>query len=87
MKIKLLFFLFSFSCLFLAAQQPNFKAQSDALKIVEGSYVDVKFILSNSEGSGLKPPSFKDFEVVGGPNRSNSMTIVNGVVKQTHLLH
>ncbi len=83
MKIKLLLFLFSFSCLFLAAQQPTFKAQSDALKIVEDSYVDVKFILSNSEGSGFKPPSFKNFEVVGGPNRSNSMTIVNGVVKQT----
>lgn len=83
MKIKFLLLFFSFSFLFVKAQQPTFETQVDATKVIEGSYVDIKFVLKNAEGSGFKPPSFKDFEVVGGPNSSNSMTIVNGSVSQS----
>ena len=56
----------------------RFFVQVDTKKIVQGSYVDVKFILENGDGSDFTPPSFKGFDVLSGPNQSTSMTIVNG---------
>ena len=84
MSIKPLFLiLFSFLTFSISAQSVSFVAKTDANKILEGSYVDVDFVLSNGDGSNFKPPSFNNFEVVGGPNRSSSMTIVNGNVSKT----
>lgn len=80
--IKLLI-VFSLCCPFLSAQNVTFKAEVDATKIIEGSYVDLKFILSNSDGSGFSPPNFKGFEISSGPNRSSSMSIINGNVSKT----
>ncbi len=62
----------------LNAQSGRFYAQLDAKEIVLGSYVDVQFILENEDGRNFKPPSFKDFDILSGPNRSSSMRVVNG---------
>lgn len=56
----------------------KFYAQTDARKIVEGSYVEIDFVLENASGSNFTPPSFKDFTVISGPNKSTSMSITNG---------
>jgi len=67
-------------CSLSVSAQANVKffAQVDAYKVVEGSYVTVEFILENDNGGNFKPPSFTDFDVLSGPNKSSSMTIVNG---------
>ncbi len=72
-------FLFCLLQLSISAQaNVNFYAQVDATKIIEGSYVEVQFILENDSGSDFTPPSFAGFDVLSGPNQSTSMTIVNG---------
>ncbi len=81
-------YLFFLSLLFIGnysvtAQKAKFYAQVDTRKIVEGSYLEVSFVLEDGEGRNFKPPSFTDFNVVSGPSRSNSTTIVNGKVNQT----
>lgn len=72
-------FLFCLLQLSISAQgNVNFYTQVDAVKIIEGSYVEVQFILENDSGSDFTPPSFNGFDVLSGPNQSTSMTIVNG---------
>ncbi|MDA8693278.1 BatD family protein [Saprospiraceae bacterium] len=58
--------------------QVRFFVHVDPARVIQGSYVDVEFILENGDGSDFRPPSFKGFDVVSGPNQSTSMTIVNG---------
>ena len=62
----------------LAQANVKFYAQVDANKIIQGSYVEVQFILENDSGSDFTPPSFNGIDVLSGPNQSTSMTIVNG---------
>lgn len=66
-----------------SAQKPKFYAEVDGRKIVENSYVQVTFTLENGDGQNFKPPSFTDFNVVSGPSRSSSTTIVNGRMTKT----
>jgi hypothetical protein len=59
--------------------KPDFRAFADAKQVVEGSFFDVTFALSNGEGTNFKAPSFgKSFSLVAGPSRSASTTIING---------
>jgi BatD DUF11 like domain len=59
--------------------QVLFIASTDAKQVALGDIFEVKFTLKNGSGTRFSPPSFADFAVVGGPNRMNSMTMVNGV--------
>ncbi|HWB62966.1 MAG TPA: BatD family protein, partial [Chitinophagales bacterium] len=43
----------------------------------------VNVVLENANGSGLKAPSFNDFQLLSGPNTSTSMQWVNGNVTQS----
>lgn len=43
----------------------------------------VTFTLENANGGNFRPPSFSDFNVLGGPNQSTSMSYVNGSMSQT----
>lgn len=58
--------------------QLKFYAQADATEILENSYLDVEFILENADGENFRPPQFNNFKIVAGPNRSSSMSIING---------
>jgi len=62
----------------IQAQGIKFYVQTDAREILDNSYVDVEFVLENGDGKNFRPPSFKDFRIIAGPNRSSSMSIVNG---------
>ncbi len=66
----------------IKSQQAEFFASTDATEIILGSYVEVRFTLKNVEGNQFTPPSFKDFVVLSGPNRSSSMRIINGNVNR-----
>jgi BatD DUF11 like domain len=70
--------LFLFTLNFTQAQI-TFIASTDARQVPLGDIFEVKFTLKNGSGTRFSPPSFADFAVVGGPNRMNSMTMVNGV--------
>lgn len=62
----------------IQAQGIKFYVQTDAREILDNSYVDVEFILENADGKNFRPPNFKDFRIIAGPNRKSSMSIVNG---------
>ena len=74
--------LFLFFSSALIAQKPKFYATTDARKIVEGSYLQVKFVLEDAEGTNFIPPKFDGFTVVSGPSSSSSTSIINGVVSR-----
>ena len=78
--MKKIAFLLSF-CLFLSqilTAQITFTASTDSKQVPVGEIFEVKFTLQNAQGQGFKPPAFSDFSIVGGPNRMNSTTIING---------
>ncbi|MFN8277272.1 MAG: BatD family protein [Chitinophagales bacterium] len=43
----------------------------------------VNFVVENGQATQLKPPSFNDFQVLGGPNTSSSVQFVNGDMSQS----
>lgn len=63
--------------------QTTFEATTDARRILENSYVEVTFTLSNAQGGQFSPPAFEDFLVVTGPSRSVSTSMINGNVSRT----
>jgi hypothetical protein len=78
----LICFVWLTSVSFLNAQV-RFVASSDAKQIVAGQFFSVTFSLENASGEEFTPPSFKDFEVAGGPSTSTSISIINGSRKQS----
>jgi hypothetical protein len=79
-KVISILFLFSLisSCLF--AQK--FTAQASKNKLAVGETFQITYTL-NTSGSGFKAPPLFDFDVYGGPNQSQSMSIMNGNVSQS----
>ncbi len=62
----------------LAQGSISFEARTDARQVVIRNYFQISFILKNANGQSFQPPAFRNFKVVGGPNRSMSTTIING---------
>ena len=70
-----------FSFLFLVTNltaQISLTAEADPKEAAVGDYINLKFTLKNAQGSNFRSPVLSDFMLVNGPNRMNSMTIVNG---------
>jgi len=59
--------------------QVSFTAQINSKQVTQYSYFEIKFTLNNARAESFTPPSFTNFNIVSGPNRSVSTTIVNGV--------
>jgi len=64
------------------SSQVKFYASTDAKQIVAGNYFEVSFTLENARSQQFKAPSFINFNIVGGPNSSTQMSIVNGRTSQ-----
>ncbi|MBK8502022.1 MAG: BatD family protein [Saprospiraceae bacterium] len=60
----------------------SFEVKISTDTILLGNFMEVRFVAQNLEGT-FEPPKFTDFDVVGGPNQSTSMSIVNGHTSQT----
>ena len=60
----------------------SFEIQVSTDTILLGNFFEVRFLVQNAKGT-FDPPAFEDFQVVGGPNQSSSMSIVNGVSSQS----
>lgn len=58
--------------------QVNFSVSTDAKKIVQGSYVDIIFMLENGKESNFIPPKVEGLTFAGGPSTSTNMSIYNG---------
>jgi hypothetical protein len=58
--------------------QVQFTATVDARQVPVGEVFEIKFTLDNGQGSNFRPPTFGEFNVVSGPNKMNSTTVVNG---------
>lgn len=67
----------------LSSAQVKFNAYSNAQEVVENGVFTVEFRLENTSATRIIPPEFKEFDVVGGPDRSQSTTIINGKVKSS----
>ncbi len=63
---------------FVLTAQVQFTASVDSKQVPVGEVFEIKFTLDNGQGTNFRPPAFGEFNVVSGPNRMNSMTIVNG---------
>jgi len=77
--LRVFFLMFSIS---LSSQNVKFTAYVDVEEILTGNYFQITFKLSNAKGSEFTPPSFVDFSVLAGPNRSSQMSIINGRTTQ-----
>src|SRR5476651_2729997 len=78
MKFKysiLLILLFCTGVVF--AQEPKFTASVDKSEVGTGDRFEVTFSV-NGNAERFTPPTLAGFEIVGGPNQSSSMQIING---------
>lgn len=66
----------------VATAQVRFSANGPKSVPVNSNF-QLNFTIENGSGSNLKLPSLNDFQVLGGPNTSNSMQWVNGTVSQS----
>ncbi len=74
----LLFIAFSIN---LSSQ--NFVAQVSKNKVAVGEEFQLAFTISGAGGNISLPNLNKDFQITGGPNQSNSMSMVNGNITQS----
>ncbi|MEM9820257.1 MAG: BatD family protein, partial [Bacteroidota bacterium] len=80
---SLVLFLYCFPLLIWGQGTVTFTASADAKQVVLGGYFEVSFTLSNANGGNFQAPSFKDFNVLGGPSQSISTTSINGQWSRT----
>ncbi|MEL6389032.1 MAG: BatD family protein [Bacteroidota bacterium] len=66
----------------LSAQNVSFEVHVTADTLFYGNVLKVKFELVNAPGD-FQPPSFDQFEIVGGPNTSTQFSMINGEVTQS----
>lgn len=76
----ILFFLFPFSQL-LIGQSTIFVPQVSNSEVPQNSVFNVTYSL-NDAGELVRPPVFKDFKVVSGPNMQTFISAINGKSKQ-----
>ncbi|MEM1214546.1 MAG: BatD family protein [Bacteroidota bacterium] len=79
--LKVCFALIISCCGAVAAQNNDaitFTAYADAREVVQNSYFELTFTLSNAQGGNFQAPNFRDFNVLAGPSQGFSTTIING---------
>ncbi len=68
----------------LTAQKDiRFSLSVSSDSILFGNYFELTYTLENAEMANFNPPDFDGFEVVGGPNTSSSMSMINGDVTRS----
>ncbi len=82
MKYSFLLFIFLWVSMPLAFSQ-KFVALVDKKEVGLNDVFQVSFRLENAQATKITPPSFESFQIVGGPNQSTSMQIINGQVSQS----
>lgn len=75
-KLGMLFFILSCTHLTVFAQG-KFTCTLSSDSIQAGNYIRLTYLIENLEAS-FEPPDFKGVKIVGGPNTSSQMSIING---------
>lgn len=65
------------------AQDPKLSVSVSSDTVLLGNYFELKFTIENSPARGFEAPGLHEFNVIGGPNTSSSMSIINGEVSQS----
>jgi hypothetical protein len=73
----------TFGLSILQAESNRFTASANRNVVGVNQNLKVSFKLKDAKGNNFQPPDFKYFRVVGGPNQSTSMRIVNGNVSRS----
>jgi hypothetical protein len=81
-RVKLLFML-CFGSSFVFAQSSSFVAQVSKNKVAVGEIFQIAFTVNGAGGNISLPNINADFNIAGGPNQSNSMSMVNGNISQS----
>lgn len=68
---------------FSLAQSPKFTVSVSSDTVLLGNYFELKFTIENAPSKGFEAPDLHQFNVIGGPNTSSSMSIINGEVSQS----
>ncbi len=63
--------------------EPEFLVEVSKTSVLLGNYIEVVFTLKNASGNNFEAPTFKGFDIVGGPNQSSSFSMMNGVTTQS----
>lgn len=79
----LIFILCTFFSLSITAQEAKFNVDVSRDSVLLGNYITVTFSVENGKVDDFSAPNFADFNVVGGPSTSSSISIVNGVSSQS----
>jgi hypothetical protein len=81
-KIKMKWMLLMVSCFFVFnAKSQSFYAQVSSKKVQVGVPFEYSAVITVN-ASNFTPPNLKDFDIVSGPNQSNSVQYNNGVMSQ-----
>ena len=81
MKFEIVFALLFFSLHIMNGQNGSISVQIDKDTLYLDEALNVEFIIENC-GGNFELPVFDNFEIIGGPNVSSSLTIINGVKSQ-----
>ena len=58
-------------------------ASANRTDVLMGNYFVLTIKLENAKAKNFESPSFKNFNIVGGPNQSSSFSMMNGEVSQS----
>ena len=83
MKNLIVFLFICFAFTLNAQDEIPFTVQVSSDSILLGNSFEVKFQVENAKLKDFEPPVFNGFDIVGGPNQSSSMSIVNGETTQS----
>jgi hypothetical protein len=64
-------------------ESPKFTVDISMDSILMGNHFEVKYTLENGSVDNFDAPNFENFNVVGGPNTSTSMSFMNGAMSQS----
>ena len=62
---------------------PKFTVNISMDSVLLGNYFEVKYMLENGSADNFVAPNFENFNVIGGPNTSTSMSFMNGAMSQS----
>ena len=84
---KQFIFLFTtlFLCKTLSAQGVEFTVNLSNDTVLLGNYIEVEYTISNGDGKFI-PPLFAGLQLIAGPNKSSSYSVINGVVSQSAII-
>lgn len=60
--------------------QGDFNVQVSAREVPQHTVLEVTFSLNGGDGVDFRPPTFRGFEIVGGPSIGQATTMINGRV-------